>query len=151
MARLLERAGSSEQGSITALYTVLVDGDDMLDPVADAARSILDGHITLSRTRAQMSRYPAVDVLDSVSRLESSILTESRRLLVQAARRMLAIYQSSVDLIEVGAYRAGVNPQLDLAIAVRERLEEVFCQDVHELSPLEATWSSLAEAMRGIA
>ncbi len=149
MARLLERAGSSDQGSITALYTVLVDGDDMLDPVADAARSILDGHITLSRARAQMSRYPAVDVLDSVSRLESSILTDDQRLLVQAARRMLAVYQSSVDLIEVGAYRAGVNPQLDLAITLRERLEDVFCQDVHELSPLETSWSRLTEAMGG--
>nr|MDA8208285.1 EscN/YscN/HrcN family type III secretion system ATPase [Actinomycetota bacterium] len=80
---------------------------------------------------------------------ESSILTDDQRLLVQAARRMLAVYQSSVDLIEVGAYRAGVNPQLDLAITLRERLEDVFCQDVHELSPLETSWSRLTEAMGG--
>ncbi len=151
MARLLERAGRNEQGSITALYSVLVDGDDLMDPVADSARSILDGHITLSRERAQMSRYPAVEVLESISRLESAILSADQLALVRQARVHLATYAASKDLVDVGAYRPGANPTLDRALEVIPRLEDVFCQDVKKTVAANESWRLLHDALRGIA
>ncbi len=150
MARLLERAGRNEHGSITALYSVLVDGDDLMDPVADSARSILDGHITLSRERAQMSRYPAVEVLESISRLESAILNSDQIALVRQARIHLATYAASKDLVEVGAYRPGANPALDRALEVIPRLEKVFCQDVKETVSGSESWRMLQGALEEV-
>jgi len=149
MARLLERAGRNESGSITALYSILVDGDDLMDPVADAARSILDGHITLSRERAQMAKFPAVEVLESISRLESSILSDSQMALVREARSHLATYAASKDLVEVGAYRPGTNLRLDRALSIIPRIEEVFCQDVKVTVTAAESWRRLEEALHG--
>lgn len=149
MARLLERAGNSDGGSITGLYSVLVDGDDMNDPVADAARAILDGHITLSRERAQMSRYPAVAVLESISRLETAILGVEQRHLVARTRTLLASLEQARDLLEVGAYRSGSNLLVDQAIETLPALEAVFCQDITERSSLDSAWNSLTSALGG--
>lgn len=133
MARLLERAGAVTKelggGSITGLYTVLVEGDDMTEPVADAARGILDGHIILSRSLAQKGHYPAVDVLDSVSRVADEVTDATH----QAARRqlvkLLALYREVEDLVQIGAYAKGSNPETDLAIAYHERINELLRQD----------------------
>lgn len=143
MARLLERAGNSARGSITGLYSVLVDGDDMNDPIADSARSILDGHITLSRSRAQLSRYPAVAILESISRLETSITDARQKELASTTRRLLASLDQARDLIEVGAYRSGSNALVDEALAMIGDLESVFCQGIHEPSTADSAWAAL--------
>lgn len=147
MARLLERAGNAAVGSITGIYSVLVDGDDMSDPVADSARSILDGHITLSRHRAQLGRYPAVSVLESISRLESAILTKEQRALALQVRSLLASLEQAQDLIDVGAYRSGSNPMVDRALQILEPLERVFGQGVDEASNEVEAWEALRLAM----
>jgi flagellum-specific ATP synthase len=116
LPQLLERSGTSQQGSITGLYTVLVDGDDMNEPVADAARSILDGHIVLRRELAARDHYPAIDVLESVSRVMGDIVDETHRRAAQAVRELMATYRSSEDLIQLGAYVSGSNPSVDRAI-----------------------------------
>ena len=117
LPRLLERAGTSANGSITGLYTVLVEGDDMNEPVADAARSILDGHCVLTRELAHRNHYPAIDVLQSVSRLADEVTTPEVRSSAAALREVLASYRSKEDLITIGAYTAGADPQVDYAIA----------------------------------
>ena len=111
LPRLLERSGTGEVGSITAIYTVLVEGDDMNEPVADAVRSILDGHIVLSRKLANANIFPAIDVLDSISRLYLDVCTEDQVRSVTEARDLLAIYRHNEDLISVGAYAKGTNPK----------------------------------------
>jgi flagellum-specific ATP synthase len=116
LPRLMERAGNAERGSITGLYTVLVDGDDMNEPVADAARSILDGHIVLRRELAGRGHYPAIDVLSSVSRLMTEVATEEHNLAAQAVREHLATYRKAEDLIQLGAYVRGSSPEVDKAI-----------------------------------
>jgi flagellum-specific ATP synthase len=116
LPQLLERAGTSPQGSITGLYTVLVDGDDMNEPVADAARSILDGHIVLRRELAARGHYPAIDVLDSISRVMNEIVSDTHRRAAQGVRELLATYRSAEDLIQLGAYVAGGSPAIDRAI-----------------------------------
>jgi flagellum-specific ATP synthase len=129
LPRLLERGGASANGgSLTALYTVLVDGDDMNDPIADTVRSILDGHIVLSRAIAQRARYPAIDITQSISRLATSITAAAEARLMQDAVRSLALYESSRDLIEVGAYRSGSNPALDRAVKLMPELERFIAQ-----------------------
>lgn len=147
MARLLERAGNADAGSITGLYSVLVDGDDLNDPVADAARSILDGHITLSRDRAQMSKFPAVETLGSISRLEGALLSGEKKAAVAKARSLLAALDQARDLIEVGAYRVGTNALVDTAIRIVPNLDRVFCQDLHETSTPEQAWEMLYAAL----
>jgi flagellum-specific ATP synthase len=134
LPRLLERAGTSAQGSITALYTVLVDGDDMNEPIADAARSILDGHVVLTRSLAHAGHYPAIDVLQSVSRLVGEIVSDE---VVQAGQRLraaLAVLREKEDLVSIGAYRPGSDPALDAALAYRHEIEGFLRQPVHELS-----------------
>lgn len=129
LSRLLERAGSFESGgSITGLYTVLVEGDDMDDPVADTVRSIVDGHIVLSRKIAQQGMYPSVDVLQSVSRLMDRVVDQNHAQAAKNLRRKLSLYRESEDLINVGAYKKGTSPEIDEAIACYAELNRFFRQ-----------------------
>ena len=116
MPKLLERAGNSDRGSITGLYTVLVDGDDFNEPITDTARGILDRHIVLSRQMAQKNHYPAIDILQSISRVMSSIITKEHKVAAGKMKQVLATYQEAEDLINIGAYKAGSNPDIDFAI-----------------------------------
>jgi hypothetical protein len=132
LPRLLERTGAGEEGSITALYTVLVEGDDMNEPVADSVRGILDGHIVLSRSLAHFNHYPAIDVLESVSRLTRDVCSPAEQALAGRAREQLALYRRSEDLISIGAHQKGANPALDQAIALHEPLRKFLRQGVDE-------------------
>ncbi len=134
LPRLLERTGAGEKGSITALYTVLVEGDDMNEPVADAVRGILDGHLVLSRQLAHFNHYPAIDVLESVSRLTQDICTPEEIAHTAAAREHLALYRKNEDLVSIGAYQKGASPALDRAIALQEPLRRFLRQGVNEFS-----------------
>ncbi len=134
LPRLLERAGTSAIGSITGLYTVLVDGDDMNEPIADAVRSILDGHVVLTRSLAHAGHYPAIDVLQSVSRLIGEIVTPEVRDAGQRLRQALAAYREKEDLISIGAYQTGTDPLLDSAIGLRPRIDAFLRQTVDEPS-----------------
>jgi flagellum-specific ATP synthase len=134
LPKLLERAGTSETGTITALYTVLVDGDDMNEPVADAVRSILDGHIVLSRKLAAGNQYPAVDVLASVSRVMPDVVSERHFKAASNVRDLMATYREAEDLINIGAYVAGSNPRVDLAIARHDAIKTFLRQGVYEES-----------------
>jgi len=132
LPRLMERSGAGEKGAITALYTVLVEGDDMNEPVADAVRGILDGHLVLSRHLAHFNHYPAIDVLESVSRLTQDICTPEEIALAGRAREHLALYRKNEDLISIGAYQKGANAALDQAIALHEPLGKFARQPVLE-------------------
>jgi flagellum-specific ATP synthase len=133
LPRLLERAGTAEgKGAITAIYTVLVEGDDLNDPIADGMRATLDGHIVLSRELANHGHYPAIDMLNSTSRLLPDIARPEERELAQKAVATLSVHAKSRDLIDVGAYRAGSNPQLDAALRVAPDLERFLCQGMGE-------------------
>ena len=132
LPRLLERSGTAAVGSITALYTVLVDGDDMNEPIADAVRSILDGHVVLTRELAHASHYPAIDVLQSVSRLVGEVVSPEVRAAGQAVRQLLAAYREKEDLIAIGAYQRGTDPLVDAAIALRPQVERFLRQAVDE-------------------
>jgi len=145
MPKLLERSGTSDNGSITGFYTILVDGDDMDEPVSDTARGILDGHITLSRKLAHAYHYPAIDVLQSISRLAPTVSGPSATKAAGAIRRSMAVYAEAEELINVGAYRAGSNPAIDESIAKYRPIEEFLIQEVTERSPLEETYSAMEE------
>ncbi len=132
LPKLLERAGTAERGSITGLYTVLVDGDDHNEPIADAVRSILDGHVVLTRALAHAGHYPAIDVLASVSRVAGSVTTPDQQALARELRRLLAAYAEARDLIEIGAYVTGADPLVDRAVALRDAVDEFLRQDVHD-------------------
>jgi flagellar biosynthesis/type III secretory pathway ATPase len=138
LPRLLERAGNTEYGTITGFFTVLVEGDDMTEPVADTVRSILDGHIVLSRSLAERSHYPAIDVLASVSRAMPAVVDKGHLRIAGAVRAALAEYEGARDLIEVGAYAHGSNPAIDEAIALRPALEAFLCQELEETSDIVA-------------
>lgn len=148
LPRLLERAGCARQGSITGLYTVLVESDDMDDPVADAARSILDGHIVLSRRLSTRGHYPAVDVLESVSRLRTEVTTKEQRIWSQEVLEMLANYRESEDLINIGAYAKGSNPKVDRAIRNIDKINQFLRQDMNEASNFHVTWEKLAAIVK---
>jgi flagellum-specific ATP synthase len=137
LPRLLERAGTSDRGSITGLYTVLVDGDDMNEPIADAVRSILDGHVVLTRSLAHAGHYPAIDVLQSVSRLIGEIVTPEVRDAGTRLRTALAAYREKEDLIAIGAYQPGTDPVLDSAIGLRPRIDGFLRQRVDEPCSVE--------------
>jgi len=137
LPKLLERAGTSQAGSITGLYTVLVDGDDMNEPIADAVRSILDGHIVLTRPLAHAGHYPAIDVLQSISRLIGEIVEPDVRAAGQRLLAALAAYREKEDLIAIGAYQRGTDPLVDSAIALRPRIEAFLRQSVDERSTVE--------------
>jgi flagellum-specific ATP synthase len=147
LPKLLERTGPRPVGSITAVYTVLVDGDDHNDPIADSVRGILDGHIVLDRRLAQAGRYPAVDALGSVSRLASKVLKPEYAALVSEARRAMAAAESVRDLVEVGAYVTGTNPEADIGLAVLPALVEFLRQETSEISPFDATFDALSRAL----
>ena len=151
LPRLLERAGAGERGTMTGMFTVLVEADDMNDPVADAVRSILDGHIVLSRDLATQNHYPAIDVLESVSRLTGELLTPGQLGLTSSAREHLAVYRKNQDLINIGAYPAGSNPVIDEAIGRHEPLRQFLRQGITDGWALERTWSALAGVLAPLA
>jgi flagellum-specific ATP synthase len=134
LPKLLERAGTTDRGSITGLYTVLVDGDDMTEPIADAVRSILDGHIVLSRKLANKGQYPAIDTLQSVSRVMSDIIDRDHYQRAMKFNEILATYREAEDLINIGAYAKGSNPQIDHALSKINQLRSFLKQDVFERS-----------------
>src|SRR3954447_15950135 len=143
MPRLLERAGTSPDGSITGLYTVLVEGDDMQDPIGDTARSILDGHVVLSRRLATAGHFPSIDVLESISRVTSSVTTPEQRTDATVLRRMLAAHRDVRELVEIGAYVPGTEPDADRAIALLPRIEDFLRQAVDAPTRAEDTWRML--------
>jgi len=147
LPKLLERAGTSDKGSITGLYTILVDGDDMDDPIADAVRGILDGHVVLSRRLADQSHYPAVDVLRSVSRLANKVASPVAREVFAILRRHLAVYAQAEDLINAGAYTPGSNPEIDLAIKKQPEIRAFLVQKVEE----KASWLETLQKAASIA
>ena len=130
MPKLLERAGNSDKGSITGLYTVLVDGDDFNEPITDTARSILDGHIMLDRKLGHKNHYPAIDVLQSISRCMSQIATSEHKAAAGKLKNVLATYNEAEDLINIGAYKSGANNNIDYAIEKIDAINEFLCQDV---------------------
>jgi flagellum-specific ATP synthase len=147
LPQLLERAGMGERGSITGLFTVLVEADDMNDPIGDATRSILDGHIVLTRELATQNHYPAVDVLESVSRLARDLLTPEQLELAGHAREDLAIYHKNRDLINIGAYPAGSNAAIDQAIRLHEPLRQFLRQPFNAGFSTAESWKLLAEVL----
>lgn len=144
LPRLLERAGAGESGSITGLYTVLVEGDDMNDPVADSARSILDGHIVLSRKLATSGHFPSIDVLESVSRVAPRIMSAPQIGQATELRRLMAAYREAKDLIEIGAYVKGTNPLVDRSVQLRPAIDHFLRQDVANVAPVAQSLSALA-------
>ena len=150
MPKLLERAGLDEHGSITGLYTVLVDGDDFNEPISDTARSILDGHIMLSRALAHRNHYPAIDVLQSISRVMSSIVTKEQKQASGKLRNVLATYGEAEDLISIGAYKQGSNPEIDFAISKIGEVNGFLMQDVYDQFTFEECVSSM-QSIFGIA
>lgn len=136
LPRIFERAGRFRHGSITGFFTVLVEGDDMNEPIADAVRGILDGHIVLSRSLGQRGHYPAIDVLQSVSRLATRVSPPEQTASASRIRALLAELEASEDLVRIGAYAAGANPKLDTALRLREQVEDFLRQGPHEHTPL---------------
>jgi flagellum-specific ATP synthase len=149
LPRLFERAGMASKGSITALYTVLVEGDDMDEPIADAVRGVLDGHIVLSRALAHRNHFPAIDVLKSVSRCMGDVTTKEHRSAVGRLLAAMAAYADAEDMINLGAYVRGSNPQLDHAIALHPELERFLCQGIEEKSEYPATQERIASLAGG--
>lgn len=145
LPKLLERSGTSDKGSITAFYTVLVDGDDMDEPISDSVRGILDGHIVLARKLAQRGQYPAIDVLASISRLSKRVSTEKVREASLEMRRLLAKYKDSEDMILVGAYQKGSNTELDTAIEKYPEIYDFLVQSVDEKADIEDTLTRLGK------
>lgn len=143
LPRLIERAGRTESGSITAFYSVLVEGDDMNEPIADTLRGLLDGHIVLSRGLAHEAHWPAIDVLESVSRLQPHLVGGEMMAAAESLRKDLAEYRRHAELISIGAYRPGTQPQLDRAIAIREAAQSFLCQRSNESFTLEQSQAAL--------
>ncbi len=144
MPKLLERAGNSEVGSITGLYAVLVDGDDFNEPISDTARGILDGHIVLSRAMAQKNHYPAIDVLQSISRVMSAVASPEHKKLAGTLKNVLATYSEAEDLINIGAYRPGSNKSIDFAIEKIDAVNEFLMQGTEEKFTFEETLERMA-------
>jgi len=143
MPKLLERAGRTDSGSITGIYTVLVEGDDINEPIADTARGILDGHIWLSRDLAQRGHYPAIDVPGSVSRLMIDLVDPAHRAAAERIRALLSAYRAAEDLISIGAYQRGSNPEVDRAIALLDRINAFLRQSLDDRAPFDATVAAL--------
>ena len=143
MPKLLERAGTSDVGSITGMYTVLVDGDDMNEPVADTVRGILDGHIVLSRSLASKNHYPAVDVLASISRVMPNIIDEEQKQNSNKIKNLMAVYKEAEDLINIGAYTKGSNRNIDKAIEKIDGINQFLHQETHEKIELDEVLASM--------
>lgn len=143
LPKLLERSGTGSRGSITGLYTVLVDGDDMNEPIADAVRGILDGHIVLSRTLANQNHFPAVDILESISRCMDDIVTVEHRKAAHEMKTVYATYKESEDMINIGAYVKGGNQKIDFAISMIDRIKDYLRQDMAENSKFDDTVARL--------
>ena len=148
MPRLLERAGKSDKGSITGLYTVLVDGDDFNEPITDTARSILDGHIMLDRKLGHKNHYPAIDVLQSISRCMSAIADKDHKMAAGRLKTVLATYNEAEDLINIGAYKAGSNPNIDYAIAKIGEVDKFLCQETDEKFGFEESVAMLEDLFK---
>ncbi|NLC55614.1 MAG: flagellar protein export ATPase FliI [Armatimonadetes bacterium] len=147
LPRLLERAGTAARGSITAFYTVLVDADDMNDPIADTVRGILDGHIVLSRDLARQGHYPAIDVLSSISRIMPEVTEAEHRRAAVRLRDLLAVYREAEDLINIGAYAKGSNPRIDAAIARIDAIRDFLRQGSDDCTPYDQTLQQLFAAV----
>lgn len=143
LPRLLERAGASDRGSITGLYTVLVEGDDLQDPVGDTARSILDGHVVLDRRLATSGHFPSIDVLESISRSTPAITDAGQQQDAVALRRLLAAHRDVRELVEIGAYVGGADPDADRALAQMPAIQAFLRQPMHEATPVAQTWARL--------
>ena len=143
LPKLLERAGRTVKGSITAFITVLVEGDDMNDIIGDTVRSIIDGHIVLSRKIASRGRYPCIDVLESVSRVIKDVTTEEHRTANVGLRKLMAVYRDAEDMINIGAYVQGASPEIDLALARHEPIEAFLTQGTEEKIPWEEVYSEM--------
>lgn len=150
LPKLCERAGRFRRGSITGIFTVLVEGDDFNEPICDAVRGILDGHFILSRELGTAGHYPAIDVLESVSRLASRLAAPGEQASARRIRESMAILRQSEDLINLGAYVGGSNPRLDAAIRVRPQLNEFLRQGSHEVSPLDQTLARMDQLARAL-
>lgn len=149
LPRLLERAGTSERGSITGIYTVLVDGDDMNEPIADAVRSILDGHIVLSRAIASQNHFPAIDILPSVSRVMNEVVSKEHLRAAQQMRALMAVYKDAEDLIHIGAYVKGSSKKIDEAIEKIDNINDFLCQDIFEVDSYDVTEQKLLNITGG--
>ena len=149
MPRLLERAGNSDKGSITGLYTVLVDGDDLTEPVTDTARGILDGHIVLSRNIANRNHYPAIDILASISRVMTDIAESKHLDLSNEIKKSMAVYANSEDLINIGAYVKGSNEEIDIAISKHDSINEFLMQTVEEKISFEDVLANMEVIVNG--
>jgi flagellum-specific ATP synthase len=151
LPKVFERAGNFESGSITGFFTVLVEGDDFNEPICDATRGILDGHLILSRELASLGHYPAIDVLSSVSRLSNKVMAKEEIAASQKIREALALYQHSADLIQLGAHVQGVNPRLDVSIQCRPRIIDFLRQDANVHVPPQETHDSLMNLAQELA
>lgn len=149
LPKLLERAGTSRKGSITGIYTVLVDGDDLNEPISDAVRGILDGHIVLSRTLANKNHYPAIDVLSSISRLMNDVISEDHKRLAAKVKSLISVYNEAEDLINLGAYVKGSNPRIDEALRYIDEIRKFLIQDVDEKVDFEETLLRLKRIFEG--
>ena len=147
MPKLLERAGNFENGSITGIYTVLVEGDDTNEPISDTVRGIIDGHIVLSRKVAMRNHYPAIDVLESISRLMSEITDKKQQAVAAKMRNLLSIYNANYDLVSIGAYKSGTNPALDEALLKITKINEFLTQQVDDAFSYEDTVKRMEQAI----
>jgi flagellum-specific ATP synthase len=150
LARLVERAGQFRTGSITAFYTVLMEGDDQQDPLVDAVRSLLDGHVVLSRTLAAEGWYPPIELLDSISRLMPAVTRPAHREQAALVRKLMAAYARSEDLVRIGAYKPGADLDLDRALRARQALRAFMTQDAGERAGLGECVQQLAALAEGI-
>ena len=146
--KLLERSGKFERGSITGVYTVLVEGDDTNEPVADTVRGILDGHIVLTRKLANENHFPAIEVHASISRLMTNIVDEEHREVASRLRDILSVYAKNEDLISIGAYKAGTNPKLDFAISKIDKVNEFLMQKIEESFSAEEIFEMMKAILR---
>jgi len=143
LQKTMERAGTSETGSITGLYTVLVEGDDLNEPISDATRGILDGHIVLSRKLASLGHYPAIDILESISRVKNDIINKEHYEISMNINEMLATYREAEDLISVGAYQKGPNPKIDRAVEKMDSINNFLIQKIDESVSFRETYEQL--------
>ncbi|MDF2888725.1 MAG: ATPase, FliI/YscN family [Lacrimispora sp.] len=146
--KLLERSGNFKEGSITGIYTVLVEGDDTNEPIADTVRGIVDGHIVLTRKLANANHFPAIDVSASISRLMTNIVSDEHRKMASEIRDILSLYEKNEDLISIGAYKSGTNPKLDVAIAKIEKINRFLCQGIDENDSYEETLEKMKAILK---